>query len=172
MTQKQLTEKFNEFNAKFFKGAIKNFKVVPHKPLRSRLGQCDEDKKEIQVDGTLNETETNEVLLHEMVHAYIGNEHGHDKLFNSECERIENLTGLNLRRYRLTKEEKEKRLSQTKKYRNKYYEDCRQTLLLHFERKNRGEWNRFDFYLKFFANGGSWGLTKLQIKRLLSEFSA
>lgn len=102
MKSEQLIELFSKYNGKYFSNAIENYTVVAYRHLKSRTGLCDPVTRTIQVDCTLNDEQTKETLLHEMVHAYVGCENGHNSVFNRECERIERLTGLNLRRYRMS----------------------------------------------------------------------
>lgn len=100
MNSEQLTSLFHELNQRYFNGELPEYRVVAHKPLMSRLGLHNGAKREIQVDCTLEGDDAVAVLLHELIHAKVGDHHQHDKTFNAEAERVERLSGLNLRQYR------------------------------------------------------------------------
>lgn len=121
MTSEQLQDKFQELNKTYFNGELPAYTLVAYRPLKSRIGLHNGAKREIQVDCTLEGDDAVACLLHEMVHAKVGDIHGHNKVFNAEAERVERMSGLNLRKYRQTAEQKKATAKQKKADEEKYY---------------------------------------------------
>lgn len=59
---------------------------------RRRAGQCDEHNRRISVSRYLmdlySEAEVRETLLHEIAHALVGNQHGHDAVWVAKARQI------------------------------------------------------------------------------------
>jgi len=164
ITDNQLTKWYNEYNAELFGGSVAGYTVVAYKHLATRLGLCDDEKRIIQVDRTLDEQHARATLLHEIVHAFVGCNHGHDKAFNTECQRIETATGLNLREYRMTAQVRNEHKQRVNDARTQEYNNLRNDLIMWRE---RGEMAKVHKRLNTLH---CTCITKTQQKKLWQEF--
>lgn len=93
-TNKELTEAFKRYNDEVFEGSLANW-TVEDMPVRETFkGDCNEDKHRIRV--SMGREDWTETLLHEMCHASVGCEHGHDKTWKAEVRRVSKATGITI----------------------------------------------------------------------------
>lgn len=90
-TSKELTEAFARYNDEVFGGSLTKWTVEAMPVRKTFKGDCDEDKYRIRV--TMSE-DWIETLLHEMCHASVGCEHGHDETWKAEVRRVSKATGI------------------------------------------------------------------------------
>lgn len=93
-TNKELTEAFKRYNDEVFEGSLAKWTVEDMPVRKTFKGDCNEDKHLIRVStGREDWTET---LLHEMCHASVGCNHGHDKTWKAEVRRVSKATGITI----------------------------------------------------------------------------
>ena len=90
-TSKELAEAFARYNDEVFGGSLTKWTVEAMPVRKTFKGDCDEDKYRIRV--TMSE-DWIETLLHEMCHASVGCEHGHDETWKAEVRRVSKATGI------------------------------------------------------------------------------
>lgn len=90
-TNTELTEAFVRYNDEVFGGSLIKWTVEAMPVRKTFKGDCDEAKYRIRV--TMGE-DWIETLLHEMCHASVGCEHGHDKTWKAEVRRVSKTTGI------------------------------------------------------------------------------
>lgn len=90
-TSKELTEAFARYNDELFGSSLTKWTVEAMPVRKTFKGDCDEAKYRIRV--TMSE-DWIETLLHEMCHASVGCEHGHDEAWKAEVRRVSKATGI------------------------------------------------------------------------------
>lgn len=105
MKQEKLTEYYEYFNEKYFDGQVKGWKLEIIPMRKTFCGDCNPTKRRIRVCQDID-SEMLGTLLHEMCHAYVGCEHGHDSEFNRKCYEIESKTSYHVRHTKRWEEEK------------------------------------------------------------------
>ena len=90
-TSKELTEAFERYNNEAFGGSLTGWTVETMPVRKTFKGDCDEAKYRIRVTMSEDWTET---LLHEMCHASVGCDHGHDETWKAEVRRVSKATGI------------------------------------------------------------------------------
>lgn len=93
-TNKELTEAFKRYNDEVFEGSLAKWSVEDMPVRKTFKGDCNEDKHLIRV--SMGREDWTETLLHEMCHASVGCEHGHDKTWKAEVRRVSKATGITI----------------------------------------------------------------------------
>jgi hypothetical protein len=163
MDIKKLNEYYEYFNEKYFDGQVNGWKLEIIPTRKTFCGDCNPSKRRIRVCQDID-SEMLGTLLHEMVHAYVGCEHGHDSEFNRKCYEIESKTSYYVRHTKRWEEEKllrkEKLETELDKY-FKLYESEWHTLrefrkkmirteLLSYRRGKMISKETYDYYKKIF----------------------
>lgn len=163
MNIKKLKEYYEYFNEKYFDGQVKGWRLEVIPMRKTFCGDCNPIKRRIRVCQDID-SEMLGTLLHEMCHAYIGCEHGHDSEFNRKCYEIEYKTSYHVRHTKRWEEEnllrQEKIETQLNNY-FKFYESEWNTLrevrkkyvrteLLSYRRGKMISKDRYEYFKKIF----------------------
>lgn len=105
MTEQQLNEYYENFNKNYFDGKVNGWKLEIIPTRKTFGGDCNPTKKRIRVCQDID-SEMLATLLHEMCHAYVGCEHGHDSEFYRKCDEIESKTSYHIRHTKRWEEDK------------------------------------------------------------------